>query len=98
MPPSVLVSILNPRRSEEIATISIGIRECVLLFDMWRLLQGRHLGVQSSSIYAVIVVMMESLVFHTTVTSVVEFCVSRVAVSNFEKYDHKFDEAGPSDD
>ena len=78
-------------------TISVGIRGRVLLFNMWRLLQGRHLGVQCSSIYAILVFMISSLVFHATVTLVAEFCVSRVAVSNSKKYGHKFDEAGPLD-
>ena len=58
---------------------------------------GRHLGIPWSGIYVVLAVMMASLVFHTTDTSIVEFCVSRVAVSNYENYGHKLDEAAPLD-
>ena len=55
-------------------------------------LQERRLGVQHSSIYAILAVMMASLVFHATIASVVEFCLSRVAVSNSKSLGYKFDE------
>ena len=78
-------------------TISVRICGCVLFFDTWCLLQRRRLGVQHSRIYVILAIMMASLVFYTTVAAVVEFCVSRVAVSSSEKYGHKSNEAGPSD-
>ena len=38
LPPSVLVSLLDPGRSEKITTVSVGIHGHVLLFDTWNLL------------------------------------------------------------
>ena len=64
---------------------------------MCRLLQGHCLGVQCLSMYAILAVMMASLIFHATVASVVEFCVLWVAISNSKNYSHKFDEVGPLD-
>ena len=78
-------------------TVSVGIRRRVLFFNTWHLLQGRHLGVQRSSIYTILPVIMVSLVFQATVTSVAEFCVSRVAVSNSESLDYKLNKARPLD-
>ena len=90
MPPSVLVSFLDLGHSEEKATVSIGIHGHVIFFDTWHLfmLQRRRLGVQRSSIYAILVAMMASLGCHAMVASVVEFCISRVATSNFESHSH----------
>ena len=96
-PPSILVSLLDSRCSKEIATVSVGICGCVLLFDTWRLLQECRLGIQRSSIYAILAIMMASLVFHATVASVAEFGVLRMAIPKFEKYGHKFNKAGSSD-
>ena len=96
MPPRVLVSLLVPGCSEEIATIFVGICGRVLLFDTWNLLQGHRLGIQCLSIYAILLVMMASLGFHATVASVAEFCVPRVAISNSGSLGHKFNEVGPS--
>ena len=62
----------------------------VMLFDMWHLLvlQRCRLDVQRLSIYAICAAIMASLVFHPTVASVAEFCVSRVAESNSESHGH----------
>ena len=83
-----MVFLLDLGSSQEIATVSVGIRGHVLLFDTWHLLHGRRLGVQRSSIYAILAAMMTSSVFHKTTSLVAEFCVLRVAVSNFESHGH----------
>ena len=74
------------RRSRPYLLESMG----VLRFNMWHLLvlQRCRLGVQRLSIYAILSALMASLVLHSAVVLVVEFCVSRMVTSNFESHDH----------
>ena len=51
-------------------------------------LQRHRLGVQCSSIYAILTIMMVFSVFNATVASIAEFCVLRVAISISESDDH----------
>ena len=88
--PNVLVSFLDPGRSEEILTRSIGICWCFILFDMWHalILWRHHLGVQRLSIYDILVAIMVPSVFHSIVALIAKFCVWRVAASISESHDH----------
>ena len=83
------------RRSQPYLLESTGVLH-FSTYGIFLCLQRHRLGVQRSSIYAMLAVMMPSSIFHTIVASIIEFYVSRVAVSSSESHGHWFDEAGSS--
>ena len=61
------------------------------------MLQRRRWGVQRLCLYVIPAAIMAYSIFHATVASFAEFCVSRAATSIYESHDHWFCKAWPWD-